>query len=128
MCKALNVSTSGYYKWGNKQPTKRDERKQMLIREINLIYYASKCRYGSPRIAKELNMQGIIVSKVFVAKLMRQQHLKSIVRKKYKVTTDSSHKYPVAQNILNREFNVAEKNKAWVQTLHTFLQHKAGFI
>ena len=127
MCKVLKVSTSGYYKWTNKRLSKGEERRQMLIKEIHLIYRASKCRYGSPRIAKELNMQGIKVSEVLVAKLMQQQHLKSIVRKKYKVTTDSSHKYPVVENVLNREFIVPKKNKAWVSDI-TYIATMQGWL
>lgn len=127
MCKVLKVSTSGYYKWINKPLSKSEERRQMLIKEIHLIYRASKCRYGSPRIAKELNMQGIKVSEVLVAKLMQQQHLKSIVRKKYKVTTDSSHKYPVVENVLNREFIVPKKNKAWVSDI-TYIATMQGWL
>ena len=126
MCKVLKVSTSGYYKWINKPLSKSEERRQMLIKEIHLIYRASKCRYGSPRIAKELNMQGIKVSEVLVAKLMQQQHLKSIVRKKYKVTTDSSHKYPVVENVLNREFIVPKKTKPGCRISPTLLQCRVG--
>ena len=55
----------------------------MLKQEINKIYRASKSRYGSPRITKELNMQGIKVSQVLVAKIMHQEHLRSIVKKKF---------------------------------------------
>lgn len=126
MCKVLKVSTSGYYKWLHKTPSKRAIRHVMLIEEINRVYRESRCRYGSPRITKELNMQGIEVSQVLVAKLMRQEHLKSIVRKRYKVTTNSSHKYPVVENKLNREFTVKEENKAWVSDI-TYISTNQGW-
>jgi len=126
MCKVLKVSTSGYYKWLHKIPSKRELRHVILIEEIHRVYRASRCRYGSPRITKELNMEGIQVSQVLVAKLMRQEHLKSIVRKRYKVTTNSSHKYPVAENILNREFTVKEENKAWVSDI-TYISTNQGW-
>jgi len=127
MCKVLEVSKSGYYKWVHKTPTKRELRNSMLTKEIHTIYRASKCRYGSPRIAKELNMQGIKVSEILVAKLMRIEHLKSIVRKKYKVTTDSSHKYPVVDNKLNREFTVKEENLVWVSDI-TYISTAQGWL
>ena len=117
MCEVLKVSVSGYYKWLHKTPSKRILRNQMLRIEIRTIYRNSKCRYGSPRITKELNMNGIKVSKVLVAKLMKQEHLRSIVKKKYKVTTDSSHKYPVVENVLNREFTADTSNKVWVSDI-----------
>ena len=126
MCKVLKVSTSGYYKWLYKMPSKRELRHVMLIEEINRVYRESRCRYGSPRITKELNMQGIEVSQILVAKLMRQEHLRSIVRKRYKVTTNSSHKYPVVENVLNREFTVKEANKAWVSDI-TYISTNQGW-
>ena len=117
MCQVLKVSKSGYYKWLHKTPSKRVVRNEMVTKEIKAIYRNSKGRYGSPRITKELNMNGIKASKVLVAKLMKQEYLRSIVRKKYKVTTDSAHKYPVVENVLNREFTVDTKNKAWVSDI-----------
>jgi transposase InsO family protein len=98
----------------------------MLTIQINISYRANKGRYGSPRIAKELNMQGIKVSHVMVAKLMQQQHLRSIVRKKYKATTNSSHKYPVVSNVLNRAFEVKKENSVWVSDI-TYIATKQGW-
>lgn len=126
MCRVLKVSSSGYYKWLNREPSKRDLRNAMLIKEIHVIYRESKCRYGSPRIKKELDVQGIKASRVLVARLMKQEHLKSIIRKRYKVTTNSSHKYPVVENKLNREFTVKEKNMAWVSDI-TYIPTNQGW-
>jgi len=72
-------------------------------------------------------MQGVRVSQNLVAKLMKQEQLKSIIRMKYKVTTDSSHKYPVATNILNREFTVAKENKVWVSDI-TYIHTLQGWL
>jgi transposase InsO family protein len=126
MCEVLKVSVSGYYKWLHKTPSKRMLRNQMLCIEIRTIFRKSKCRYGSPRITKELNMNGIQVSKVLVAKLMKQEHLRSIVKKKYIVTTNSSHKYPVIENVLNREFTVDTTNKVWVSDI-TYVSTAQGW-
>lgn len=127
MCKVFKVSKSAYYKWLHKLPSKRLLRKQVLTKEINRIYRFHKGRYGSPRITKELNMQGISVSQVLVAKIMREENLRSIIKKKYKVTTDSSHKYPVVENVLNREFVAKEENKAWVSDI-TYIATKQGWL
>lgn len=126
MCQVLKVSTSGYYKWLHKTPSKRLLRNEMVTKEIKAIYRNSKCRYGSPRITKELNMNGIKASKVLVAKLMKQEHLRSIVKKKYKVTTDSSHKHTVVENVLNREFNVDKINTVWVSDI-TYISTAQGW-
>jgi len=126
MCRVLKVSSSGYYKWLNREPSRRDLRNAMLIKEIHIIYRDSRCRYGSPRIKKELDVQGIKASRVLVARLMKQEHLKSIIRKRYKVTTNSSHKYPIVENKLNREFTVKEKNMAWVSDI-TYIPTNQGW-
>jgi transposase InsO family protein len=126
MCWVLKVSKSGYYKWLHKTPSNRALRNEMVTKEIKAIYRNSKGRYGSPRITKELNMSGIKASKVLVAKLMKQEHLRSIVKKKYKVTTDSSHKYPVVENVLNREFVVNTSNKVWVSDI-TYISTEQGW-
>jgi putative transposase len=117
MCQVLKVSSSGYYKWLRRTVSNRELRNKMIVKEIQAIYRNSKGRYGSPRIAKELNMNGIKASKVLVAKLMKQEHLRSIVKKKYKITTDSSHKYPVVENVLNRELTADTNNKVWVSDI-----------
>jgi putative transposase len=127
MCQVLKVSRSGYYKWLNKLPSKRSLYRQMLTKVIKQIYRDSKCRYGSPRVTKELNMQGFKASRVLVARLMKQLYLKSIIRRRYKVTTNSSHKYPIVENVLNREFIVKEKNKVWVSDI-TYIATKQGWL
>jgi putative transposase len=127
MCAVLKVSRSGYYKWLVHKPSKRLLRNEMLIQQIHRIYKASYCRYGSPRITKELKMQRIQASKVLVAKLMKQEGIRSIVRKKYRVTTDSLHKYPVVENVLNRVFTVDQANKSWVSDI-TYIGTREGWL
>ncbi len=117
MCRVFKVSKSGYYKWLHKMPSKRDIRRIMLEKEIETEYWASKGRSGSPRITKEPNVRGIAVSKVLVAKIMKDNHLQSIVRKRYKATTDPSHKLPVAENVLDRQFTTTRENEAWVSDI-----------
>lgn len=72
-------------------------------------------------------MQGIQVSKVLVAKLMKQEGIRSIVRKKYRVTTDSSHQYPVVANVLNRVFTSEQTNQSWVSDI-TYIGTKEGWL
>lgn len=124
MCKVLKVSTSGYYKWMKKTPCKRSVRNEMLKQEIHTVYRINKGRYGSPRIAKELQMQGVKVSVHLVAKLMQQEHLRSIVKKRFVNTTDSKHNYPVVQNKLNREFTTQKQNQVWVSDITYIATHQ----
>jgi len=123
----MKVSTSGYYKWTKRIPTKQQERRVLLTKEIKNVYEKSKRRYGSPRITAELKRNEINASQPFVAKLMRKENIRSIIKKKFKVTTDSAHKYPVVENKLMQDFNVAGQNQVWVSDL-TYIPTEEGWI
>lgn len=123
----MKVSTSGYYKWTKKVPSRREERRKMLVKEIKDVYEKSKRRYGSPRITRELKERKIPASQPFVARLMRKEKIRSIVKKKFKVTTDSSHSYPVVENKLMQNFVVSAKNQVWVSDL-TYIPTKEGWL
>jgi putative transposase len=127
MCKVLEISKSAYYAWLNGQSSKRAESNGTLIKEIRIVYNNSKGTYGSPRIAKELNSKGVFTSKKRVAKLMRKEGIQSKIRKNYKITTDSSHKYPVAENKLSRKFNVEELATVWVSDI-TYIHTNEGWL
>lgn len=127
MCCVFKLSSSAYYKWVHKISSKREERNTFLAREIHRVYTSSKKRYGSPRITKELKMQGIKASQPLIAKLMRRESLRSIIRKKFKVTTNSSHKYPVVENKLMQNFSVSEYNQVWVSDL-TYVRTGEGWL
>ncbi|WP_394801814.1 IS3 family transposase [Chryseobacterium daecheongense] len=99
MCEVLKVSRSSFYHWKKRKPSRKSERRALLSSEIFRIYHWSRGRYGSLRIARELESKGIKASRPFVAKLIKR--LKSIVKKKFKKTTNSSHRYPVVQSYLN---------------------------
>ena len=127
MCEVLQVSKSGFYKWLNWQPGKRALFNEYLIKEIKQIHWMSKQRYGSPRISKELQMQGIKASVHLVARLMRKEKIRSIIRKRYKVTTDSNHKYPVVENKLMQQFTVKKQNEVWVSDI-TYISTQQGWL
>lgn len=127
MCKVVKVSRSSYYKWLKGGISKRKYENQILTNEITKIFHMSKQTYGSPRITMALAKQGFKASRPRVAKLMRLAGLKSKVRKKYRITTDSNHKYPVSKNLLKREFNPGRINKVWVSDI-TYIRTKQGWL
>lgn len=128
MCKVLKVSSSGYYYWLKQPLSLRKSKQDELLVEINKVYRKSKCRYGSPRITVELRMNGIKTSRPRVARLMRKAHIRSIVRKKYRVqTTDSNHVYALAENLLSRDFSADKLAKKWVSDL-TYIRTVEGWL
>jgi putative transposase len=127
MCKVFKVTKSSYYHWfkeGSSDRWKEDER---LMVEIIDIFEGSKQSYGSPRMTKELKARGWTVGKNKVASMMRAAGLRAKRRKKYKVTTDSKHNYPVAPNLLDQEFTASRPGEVWVSDI-TYVRTRGGWL
>lgn len=126
MSRVLEVSRSGYYKWlKNESLHKKCE--DELDKEIKSIFKISNETYGSPRIAIELQKRNIIYSKSTVARRMRSLRIYARAPRRYVVTTDSEHDYKVADNLLNRQFDVKELNSAWVSDI-TYVRVSDGWM
>src|SRR5664280_2198096 len=127
MCKVLKVSRSSYYSWLMRKPGKRDIENNELSNRIKKIYEFSKRTYGSPRVTIKLLEEGLHVSRQRVARLMKKQNLKSIIRKKWVITTNSRHNYPMVENKLNRNFNVTSPRQVWVSDI-TYIKTLQGWL
>jgi putative transposase len=127
MCKAFKISRSGYYDWLNNEPSKRAIENQEILREIRLLHKESGQTYGSPRISKALKAKDIPVSRPRVARLMKQADLRAKRIKRFKVTTDSKHSYPVSENLLNRNFTANTTAQAWVSDI-TYIRTITGWL
>jgi putative transposase len=127
MCSVMQVSRSGYYKWVNCKPSEQEKRRKKLIKRIQHHFDGFKQRYGSPKVAAKLREEGIVVSTKTVARLMKVMGLRSRTVMKYKATTNSNHSHPVYENVLNRQFNVAAPNRAWVTDI-TYVSTEQGWV
>jgi transposase InsO family protein len=127
MCSILKVSRSSYYNWLNCGPSKRWLSNERIMYFIQKIFQASYQSYGTPRIKKELEKYGHFVSRKRISKLMKLLGL--FVKRSYKIRglTDSNHKYPVAPNLLNQNFNVDRENQVWVSDM-TYIATKQGWM
>lgn len=85
----------------------------VLLAHIRAEFRISNETYGSPRMTAELNKDGIAVGRHRVARLMRDNGLKALQKRRFKKTTDSGHKGPVAVNILDQDFAAAGPNEKW---------------
>jgi len=124
MCKVFRISSNAYYHWvaGRKKNTRTPQLKE----KIREIYEQSHGCYGSPRIAKALEREGLSVSRAYVARLMKQMGLQSKIRKKWVVTTQRDETHPVAENLLDRQFDVEETGKVWVSDI-TYIRLGQGW-
>lgn len=127
MCRVLEVSRSGYYAWLKHPESKRDQDDKALSQEILEIHQESFCTYGSPRVYRELKRRGKHIGEKRIVRLMRKDGLRAKTKRKFKVTTDSRHNFPVAPNLLNREFTPAELNKVWASDI-TYIWTAEGWL
>jgi transposase InsO family protein len=113
LCEAVGVSRSAYYEWRAGTPSERSAANRRLLAEIRAIHAEHRERYGSPRLRHELRARGLQVGKHRVARIMRENGLRARPRHRFRRTTDSRHRLPVAPNILARQFQPAAPNQAW---------------
>ena len=116
MCSVLGVSKSGYYKWRQHRVNQRMQETK-LADFIRYEYEHSRCTYGSPRIAQQLNEQVYVCSKSTVARFMKRMNIAARCKRRFIVTTDSKHGYRVFDNLLNRQFEVDQPGQYGSATL-----------
>ena len=114
MCRALEVSASGYYDWRSREPSERQRRRDDLAIKVRAVHHRSKDTYGSPRVRAQLVRMGETVSEKTVAGIMQQEGLRARRRKRYKATTDSRATRRIAPNLLERNFVANAPNQVWV--------------
>lgn len=114
MCRVLHVSASGYYAWTRREPSLRTRRDVVLATHIRAVHRTSRGTYGSPRIHAQLHRDGFEASRKRIARLMREQGIAAVPRRRFRRTTDSRHDLPIAPNVLKRDFTAAEPNRVWV--------------
>lgn len=127
VCQTLAVSSSGYYAWRKRPQSSRSQRAEPLLAEIRRIHLESRRTYGSPRVHAELRNRGRTCCENTVARMMRKNGIVAKTRRKYRSTTDSNHSRPVAANVLNRQFQVAAANQAWVSDI-TYVPTREGWL
>lgn len=128
MCDVLQVSRSGYYSWRSRPKSNQSQKRRLLEVTIRETHRQNRKVYGSPRIHKELECQGIPCSENTVAKVMQEAGIQAKTTKRFTVTTDSNHSDPVAENVLNRGFDRATRpNQIWVSDI-TYIWTLQGWM
>lgn len=127
MCEVLGVSRSGYYEWLSRPKSNQKERKEKLKSQIKRVYLESRRNYGSPKITKQLNSEGVSVSQKTVARIMKEEGIRSKTVKKYKATTNSKHHLPVYPNLVDQQFKVKQPGQVWVADI-TYIWTSEGWL
>lgn len=127
MCRVLEASKSGYYAWLKLSPTPQQQRREELIEMIRSIHLRCRSVYGARRIRQELLRLGQRVTRKTVVRLMKHADIAAKRKKRFKKTTDSNHRLPLADNVLNREFHTTRPNECWVSDI-TYIRTGEGWL
>ena len=112
-CQVLDVSPSGYFAWRSRPASPRQREDLVLLAQIRSAFARSHGTYGSPRVTRELQAEGLTVGRRRTARLMRENGLKARQKRRFKRTTDSHHAFPVAPNLLDQDFSAGRPNQKW---------------
>jgi putative transposase len=127
MCRLLEVSTSGYYDWRDREPSARAIQDSALTEMISEIHTMSRGAYGAPMIHAELAARGVHVGRKRVARLMKEAGLQGVSRRKRTWTTSRAADYRPAPDLVERDFTADGPNKLWVADI-TYVPTWAGFL
>jgi putative transposase len=127
MCRMLNVSSSGYYAWFSHPPSRRAQEEARLEAEIRAAHKRTKETYGPERLQKDLAEHSINVSIHKIKRIRKKLEIRCKQVKKFKATTNSKHALPVADNLLEQNFEVALPNRVWVSDL-TYVSTDEGWL
>jgi transposase InsO family protein len=127
MCRVFEVSRSRYYAQLKAGATKRQREDQALLVDIKAAFDDSDRTYGAGRIGQELREQGTRVGKNRIWRLMKQHGLRVKTTRRFKVTTNSDHKRPVAPNLVQRNFSAEAPDRLWTGDI-TYIWTAEGWL
>jgi transposase InsO family protein len=127
LCETLAVSPAAYYAWRSRPASAQQQGREALLVAIRAVHAEVKARYGSPRMHAELVARGQPCCVNTVAQLMRANGIAAKTARKFRGTTNSNHDLPVADNRLDRQFNPASPNAAWVTDI-TYIPSGEGWL
>ena len=127
LCGVLDVSASGYHAWGKRPPSRRAQEEARLEVEIKAAHRRTRETYGPERLQEDLAAHGVRVGIHRIKRLRRKLGLRCRQKKRFKVTTDSKHSLPVAENLLAQKFEASAPSRVWLSDI-TYISTKEGWL
>jgi putative transposase len=127
MCRILKASKSGYYKWFNRKPSRRVLEEGRLEVEIKAAHKRTRETFGPQRLQQDLQEQGVEVGICRIRRIRKKLGLRCKQKRKFRATTDSKHAFPVAENLLNQEFEATTPNEIWLSDI-TYIPTEEGWL
>jgi transposase InsO family protein len=128
LCDVLGVSPAGYYAWRTRPDSRQSAENRELVDDLQQVHREACGRYGSPRIHAELRAQGRGASRGRIERLMRRHGIRAIMARPRRVrTTHSRHDFPIAPNLLKRNFLATAPNRIWLADI-TYVETDQGWL
>jgi putative transposase len=127
LCRVLQVTPSGYYRWCQQPQSQRAHQDQQLLGQIKMVHQQSRQIYGSPKIQQALRKQGIRCGRNRVMRLMRQAGLASKRPRCFTRTTQANPHHRYAPNQLQQNFDTTDLNQVWLTDI-TFIATAEGWL
>jgi putative transposase len=124
-CRVLQVSRSGFYDARSRAQATLTVCATSV--KLKTAFACSGYTYGSRRLRTALATQGLAVGRHRIRSLMKKLQLRPVWKRKFVNTTNSKHDLPVSPNVLNRQFEVAGPNQAWVCDI-TYIRTRRGWL
>jgi putative transposase len=127
MCRMLHLSRSGYYAWLNRKPSKRAREEGRLEVEIQAAHKRTRETCGPERLQRDLKEHGVKVGVSRIRRIRKKLGIRCKQKRKFRATTDSKHTLPVAENLLNQQFETTAPNRVWVTDI-TYIPTEEGWL
>jgi len=123
----LSISASGYYAWVDRPLSQRAREELRLELEIKAAHRRTRQVYGAEKLQYDLAEHGIKAGICRIKRIRRKLGIRCKQKWKFKATTDSRHKLPVADNILGQQFTVTAPNRVWTSDI-TYVPTDEGWL
>jgi putative transposase len=125
--RVLNISSSGYYAWQDRPLSRREQEEMRLEIEIKVAHKRTRETYGPERLQCDLAENGVQAGICRIKRIRRKLGLRCKQKRRFKATTDSRHRLPVAENLLGQQFKVHQPNKVWLSDI-TYVPTDEGWL
>lgn len=127
LCRVMLVSRCGFYAWLKRPPCRRDQEDERLRIAIRAAHNKTRRTYSAKRLKAELEAEGVAAGRDRIVRLRREEGIRCIQKRKFKATTNSNHRLPVADNLLEQRFAPEAPNSVWVSDI-TYIQTDEGWL
>ncbi|MBS1042072.1 IS3 family transposase [Gluconobacter cerinus] len=127
VCRLFGVSERGFRAWRRRPVCARRRQDDILMVHIRAIHAQSRQSYGRPRMTEKLRAAGLSVGHRRVGRLMREYDIRVVRTRRFKVTTNSSHKHNIEPNLLGQDFSAPALNRKWTADI-TYIWTREGWV